>query len=193
MVRWLFRGIVLPLVLVLVPVALVPYDHTIKIIVESQFDCLDLSHTVVPLMTPLASYDANAETSDVTWPKQSCCTSFQASWPKKCNVAIDDAISIMCCWCWCQWHHMTKSHVVPYFEHLDIRNAMVPFMMPLASYDTSVSANGTTWPTTSWCTLFHCLDIRNAAVPVTMALVSHDMNACSNGITWEKETSCTSF
>ena len=28
--------------------------------------------------------------------------------------------------------HDEKGHITPYFEHVDLRNAMVPLMMPLA-------------------------------------------------------------
>ena len=41
-------------------------SHNQKGQVVSQFDCLDLQNAMVPLMTPLASCDANAGTSCVT-------------------------------------------------------------------------------------------------------------------------------
>ena len=44
--------------------------------------------------------------------KMSCCTSFQASWPKVCNSAIDDD-----------------------FVHIDLRNVMVPLMVLCTSHD----------------------------------------------------------
>ena len=43
----------------------------------------------------------------VSHDKKSYCTSFQLSWPGKCNGSINDAINIMWCWHWYQGHHMT--------------------------------------------------------------------------------------
>ena len=37
-----------------------------------------------------------------------------------------------------------KSHVTPHFDHPDRRNAMVPLMMLLGSYDASAGTNGVT-------------------------------------------------
>ena len=36
-----------------------------------------------------------------------------------------------------------KCHVAPYFNHLDLRTAMIPFMTSV-SFDANVSANGIT-------------------------------------------------
>ena len=38
--------------------------------------------------------------------------------------------------------HDQKGYVALHFGHLDLRNAMVPLMMMLASYNTDSSANG---------------------------------------------------
>ena len=38
-----------------------------------------------------------------------CCTSFQLPWLNKCSGAIDDTMGITWYWCWCLWHHMTKT------------------------------------------------------------------------------------
>ena len=51
------------------------------------------------------------------------------------NCAIDNAISVMHCWQWCQWHHMTKGHVTPYFSCL--HNKVMPLMVQLASHYTN--------------------------------------------------------
>ena len=37
-----------------------------------------------------------------------------------------------------------KGHVAPNFDHLGLRNATVPLMMPSASCDADTSANGIT-------------------------------------------------
>ena len=55
------------------------------------------------------SHDANASTKSNTWPHKSCYTSFQLSLLKKCSAAINNAVGITRCWCWSQWHHMTKN------------------------------------------------------------------------------------
>ena len=38
--------------------------------------------------------NANANTNGVTWPESICCTSFQLSWPKESNGAIDNTVGI---------------------------------------------------------------------------------------------------
>ena len=35
-------------------------------------------------------------------------------------------------------------HVAPHFDHLDLRNAVVPLVTPSAAHDTDASANGIT-------------------------------------------------
>ena len=47
-----------------------------------------------------------------------------------------------------------KSHVVPHFDHLDIRNTMVVLTMLLMSHSVNASANGITCPEES-CPTFH--------------------------------------
>ena len=70
--------------------------------------------------------------------KNSCHISLWLSWPMECNSTIYNAISIM--WCQCQRCHMTRSHVAPHFNCLDLRNAMVALMTPLASCDADTDA-----------------------------------------------------
>ena len=104
-----------------------------------------------------------------------------------------------------------KSHVAPHFNHVDLRNAMMPFMTASASLD--VIANGIPWPErlcmtsiwscwskeccqhcdvntgTSGVTLpkihiapnFDGLDLMNAMVPLMVQSASHD--ADTNAIT----------
>ena len=38
--------------------------------------------------------------------------------------------------------HDKKGTIAPHFDHLDLRNAMVPLTMLLASYDANSMANG---------------------------------------------------
>ena len=47
-----------------------------------------------------------------------------------------------------------KSHVASQFGFLDLRNAVVPLMTPLALCDASISTNGVTYPEKSCCTSF---------------------------------------
>ena len=37
-----------------------------------------------------------------------------------------------------------KSHVAPNFDYLDVRNAVMPFVIPLAIYNTNANTNGIT-------------------------------------------------
>ena len=72
------------------------------------FYCLVLINTIFPLTIQSASHDTNTSIKFITWPKMSCCTSFQLSWPKKCNSGVDDTTGITWYWYCCQRHHMTK-------------------------------------------------------------------------------------
>ena len=74
--------------------------------VAPHFDCLDLENAVVSVMMPSASCDADTDNNGITWPRKSWYTSFQLSWPKKCNGTIDATVAIM--WCWSQCCQMTK-------------------------------------------------------------------------------------
>ena len=44
--------------------------------------------------------------------------------------------------------HYQKSHALPHFECLDLRNALVPFTIPLISGDVNASSSGLVWPKT---------------------------------------------
>ena len=67
---------------------------------------------------------------------------------------------------------MTKCHVAPCFDLLDLWNAKFPLMMLSALHDTDARTSGVILP--SHFTLhFDCLDIRNV-VPLTMFLASCD-------------------
>ena len=121
------------------PVAIV--SHNQKSHIKSNFDCLYLRSVMVKLRMLMSLCDANTSANGMTWQENPCCTSFQSSWHNKCMGAVDNATTIMCCLCQCQWQHMAKSHVAPHFNHFDIRIGMVPLMMPSASYNTDTNAN----------------------------------------------------
>ena len=74
----------------------------------STVDHFDLTNVVVPIDDAIRTMPCWYQHLCVTSPKQSCCTSFQLSWPNKCNGSIDDTTGIMWFWhCWI-WYHMTK-------------------------------------------------------------------------------------
>ena len=63
---------------------------------------------------------------------------------------------------------MIKSHIAPQFDHLTLRNAMVPMMMLSMSHDTDDSANGVTGPKCCVVCHFDHHNLRNALVPLMM-------------------------
>ena len=79
--------------------------HVQKSHVAPYFSYFDVRNPLVPFTMPSALCDANAGTNCIAWSKLLFCISF---WSKEGNGAIDDAINIMLCKCWCQWHHMTR-------------------------------------------------------------------------------------
>ena len=143
-------------------------SHDQKVCVSTHFHHLDLRNAVMPLTMPSTSLATNASMEGITWPKRSCCTLFQLSWPKECNGAIDNAVTIYdanagATWWWCrqQWSHMTKKSFEPHFDHLNIRNAIAPLMTLSASY--YPDANGKSQDQESLVTIhFDCHYIRNA-------------------------------
>ena len=81
--------------------------------------------------------------------------------------------------------HYQKYHVASHFSCLDLRNAVVSFFMPSASWDTDISARGITWPKCQVAPHFICLDIRNAMVSFHTSGIMW-CNTGANGITWPK-------
>ena len=73
--------------------------------------------------------------------------------------------------------HDQISHVAPHFNHLDVRNAVVP----LISHDQRCHV----------ATYFNCLNLRNAIVPSMLA--SHYANAVASGDTWPEHSCQTPF
>ena len=116
-------------------------------------------------------------------------TLFQSFCPNKCKSAIKNAISTNRCWCQCQQCQFTN--VAPHFNHPDLTNAKVPFMMGSWSCDANT---GIIWPKshfwphfnhlklTKLCQWhchqcygtpsFNCLPLMKKMVPLMMQLVS---------------------
>ena len=78
---------------------------------------------------------------------------------------------------WCQW---PKSNVAPDFKCVDLRDAMVSFLIPLAPCDANTSANVSPH--------FDYLDLTNASMK---PLASHDANAIP--MAWPKKSHYFSF
>ena len=149
--------------------------------VALHFHNLDLRKAMMPLTMLLASYDADASASVITWPKQPCCISVWSSLHVECNGIIDDTVSITWHWHQCQWCHMTKKcHIALYFNNFELRNAMTLKARASHALKSDVAS------------YFNCLDPMNALLPLTTSLVSHDSSTDANGIMWPK-TCCTSF
>ena len=83
--------------------------------------------------------------------------------------------------------HLTKnSHVAPHFNHLDLRNAMVPLMMLLASWYSSASTSGVTRPKSQVGLILIVTDQRNAVVSLMSSFVWHDTYVNTSVVTWPK-------
>ena len=127
-------------------------------------------------MTQLASFDASARRSGAILLKKSCSISSWLPWAKECDGAIDDIIGITWHQTHCQWHHITKSHVAPHFEYLDLRN-----VIPWASHDADIGTNGVTWPKNYVVPHLNHLDLRNEVVSLMMPSAS-----IGTGVMWPK-------
>ena len=69
-------------------------------------------------------------------------------------------------------HHLTKSHVAPYFSYLNLCYAVVPLMMLMSSCDTDASVSGIKLPNSHVAPHFDCLSLRSEMVP-SSALSCH--------------------
>ena len=74
-----------------------------------------------------------------------------------------------------------KCHVAPYFSYVDLRNAMVPLMVPFVSCNSNASASGVTWPRSHIGPKFDHHDLRNAMVSLVMLYVSLDADTSADG------------
>ena len=94
------------------------------------FDHTALRNGMLPLIMQFILHSTNAIANATTSPKLSYCPLSQLSWPKECNGALMIPLA----------SHDQKCHVVPHFNDLDIRNAMVLLTKLSASCDASASA-----------------------------------------------------
>ena len=72
--------------------------------VAPHFDYLHETNAVLSL----TAHGLDAGPSDIKWTKNSWSTLFQSSWPRECNGAIENNISIMWYQCQHQGCHLTK-------------------------------------------------------------------------------------
>ena len=100
--------------------------------------------------------------------------SFWLSWVKEYNDAIDDTINIsdLMPVPVLMTSHGKKGHVVPHFDYLDPRNAVMSLLMHLAACDTDAGINGIVWLKYHVTPHFNSLEIRNVMVPLTMSSAS---------------------
>ena len=82
--------------------------------------------------------------------------------------------------------HDQKSYVALHFDYFDWRNAVVPLMMPLPSYDAEADANGFTWPKISCCISYwsSCPNKWYGGIYDTVGIMQHWNQ--HDGITWTK-------
>ena len=136
-----------------------------------------------------ASHDTDVNGSGIASMKRSCCTSSHLPWPKECNIAIDDAISIL--WHWYQYNHITWLCCTSY-ESSCPKESNGAICFPLVWYDNTGDSN-IIWTQSHDAPHFNHLELANTAVPMTMPLASHDTNANTKCITWPKYWCWTSF
>ena len=126
--------------------------------------------------------DGNTNATGIKCSKHSCYSSFCLSWFKECKGSTDNTISTMCCWCQCQWHHMTKKSAAAHFSCLHLRNTLVILLMPSAC-DTDTSSTGITWPIYI---SFQSSLPKKCNGNILLLMASCDPNTGANGITWTK-------
>ena len=136
----------------------------------------------MPLMMPLASHDADANST--TWPKTSCsspvghCDVTEGMVPLMTLLRGCDSDAAASC-------IMTKrSYSTHCFNHLDLMNIMVPLRIPLVSHNADASANSAKWLMRSCCILFLASWTNKAVVLLMLLSLSCDAIL---GITWPKK------
>ena len=87
-----------------------------------------------------------------------------------------------------------KGHVAPLSNHLNLRNVMVPQMLPLVSQnaDTNASSIMWYWYSCQWCYMMKVV-IFLLSLPEVFSGAIDDVYTDANGVTWPKNLSCTSF
>ena len=88
---------------------------------------------------------------------------------------------------------MTKKSCSSPFDHLDLKDGIVPLMTLLASCDTGTNINGITWPKGYITHCFNYLDLMSAMVLLTMALAAHNVDSVPPGSYIRKNSCCISF
>ena len=113
-----------------------------------------------------------------------------------------------------------EKHIAPHFDHLDLRNAMMSLIMPLASHvqkshlqliliiltfemqmdnwqchlaSVDTSANVTPWPQSHIVPYFDCLDLGDTVVPLMMSSALCDADTGFNGTKWPRMSCCIKF
>ena len=84
----------------------------------------------------------------------------------------------------------SKSHIVPYFDHLDLRNAVLPLIRSSSLHDANASSNGIAWPRRSCYISFQlswskeCIGAKRGHLMLTPIPVTwHDTNTDTNAVT----------
>ena len=150
------------------------------------FDHPDLRTTIVQLVMQFPSCDASAYGG--TWPRKSCCTSFQLSCAKECDAAINDAAGITWCWWQCQWCYMTIFN----YHDQDQMQCYHPWclwhqmMMMLAQWHQHTQKSYVPPD-------FNNRNLTNVMLPLITLLASYDTTIITNGITWPNKLCCTLF
>ena len=99
--------------------------------------------------------------------------------------------------------HDQEGHVSLHFNHPDLRNAIVPLMMPLLSSDADTNANGMIWHQ-YWGQWYHVMkrhvvpyfnhfDVWNWVLLFMMPSALCVADANTKGVIWPKKSCCASF
>ena len=111
----------------------------IKSYVTLYFDFFEPRNAVVPLIILLISCDTDVSASCNTLSNNSSCTAFQTFQPKECNGTIDNTIGIMPIIV-PMVSLDQKSHNACHFDHLAVRNVVVPMVMLSTFHDADTNA-----------------------------------------------------
>ena len=138
-------------------------------------------------MIPLASHDADPSANGITWPKRSCCFSFQLTWPDKWNGVIGDT----------GWHHATLKQASMASNDQKFMLHLILIILLNKCSGAIDDAFDITW---CWCwcqwkyktkksccvSYFDHLDLTNGIVPLMTLLALCDTDTNISGITWPK-------
>ena len=116
------------------PAWMTSHDH--KVILH--LICHSLRNVMMTRMMLLPDYDADGSANGIKLPKSHVAPHLKCL-DQEMLGAIDDTISIRWCKGWYNGVTWPKSHV-SHFDHLDLRNAMVPVMVLSTSHDADTNA-----------------------------------------------------